>query len=166
MITNWLLDHPWATAVGFAVLVLAGPPLGVWLVRHRRAAWWLAGASLVPVAVLTLVPTGRTTPSPGCTVQWALPGLGTVELTANVLLFAVPALLATVASGRPVAVLLAGSALSAGIETVQAVALDLGRACDTTDWLCNTLGALLGVVLGRLAVAVARSARAQSWGVR
>ena len=161
MITNWLLDHPWANAVGFAVLVLLGPAVGARLAGRPRAAWALTAASLVPVGVLTLAPTGRTSAG-GCTVQWALPDFGTVELMANVLLFAVPALLATVASRRPVAVLLAGSALSVAVEALQAVAVDLGRACDTTDWLCNTLGALLGAALGWLALRAAGSGRGRA----
>jgi len=161
VITNWLLDHPWANAVGFAVLVLVGPLAGAWLAGRRRAAWWVTGASLLPVAVLTLSPTGRTGVA-GCTVQWALPDPGSVELVANVLLFAVPALLATVAVRRPVVVVLAGSALSVVVEGVQAVALDLGRACDTTDWLCNSLGALLGAGLGWAALRAAGCGRGRA----
>jgi VanZ family protein len=151
VITNWVIDHPWGNVVGMVVLLVLGPPVAARLAEHPHRARWAAALAMVPVAVLTMAPTGRRS-SVGCTVQWSLPDFGAAELMANVLLFAVPALLATVASRRPLAVLVAGSALSVVVEAIQAVAVDLGRACDTTDWLCNTLGALLGAGLGWLAL--------------
>ncbi|WP_165617655.1 VanZ family protein [Klenkia soli] len=156
MITNWVLDHPWANAVGMALLLLLGPTVGAWLADQPRRAWWAAALSTVPVAVLTMAPTGRRSPAVGCTVQWSLPDFGTPELMANVLLFALPAVLVTVASRRPATTLVGATVLSVGIEAVQAVAVDLGRACDTTDWLCNTLGAGLGVALGCCALLLHR----------
>lgn len=160
VITNWLLDHPWATTAGPLVLLVAGPLLAAGLAGRPRVAGWLAAAWLVPLAALTLSPTGRVTGTVGCTVQWSLPSWGAVELVANVLLFVPPALLATVATRRPWAVLLAASGLSAGVEAVQAVATGLGRACDTTDWTSNTLGAAAGVALGVLGLWLARLSRA------
>lgn len=148
MITNWVIDHPWSNVVDAVLLLVLGLPLGSWLAAHPGRARWAAALSLVPVAVLTMAPTGRRSPVVGCTVQWSLPQFATPELMANVLLFAVPALLVTVATRRPGTTLAAATALSVGIEAVQAVAVDLGRACDTTDWVCNTLGAALGVALG------------------
>lgn len=158
VITNWLLDHPWATTAGLVALLVLGPLLAAWAAGRPRVAGWLALASLVPVAALTLSPTGRGAGAVQCTVQWSLPSWGAVELLANVALFVPPALLATAATRRPWAVLLAGSALSLGIEAVQAVTTGLGRACDTTDWTSNTLGAAAGVLLGVLGLALHRAA--------
>ena len=154
MLTDWLLDHPWASPAVLAALVVLGPLVGSWLVGRRRLAAGLAGAALLAVALLTLLPVDSGSGLVQCTVQWALPTLGRVELLANLLLFVPPALLATVASRRPLAVLVGGSLLSAVVEASQALVVGIGRACDTTDWLCNTLGVALGVLLGIAALAL------------
>ncbi|SDG22107.1 VanZ family protein [Klenkia brasiliensis] len=162
MITNWLLDHPWATTAGLVTLLVAGPLVAAGLAGRPRAAWWLAALALVPVAVLTLSPGPGTVEDVRCTVQWALPTLTRVELLANVLLFVPPTLLATVASRCPWPVLLAGSGLSAAVEALQAVVPGIGRACDTTDWSSNTLGAAAGVGLAVLGLTLRRAVRAPS----
>lgn len=155
MITNWLVDHRWSTTVGLAALVVLGPLVGAWLAGRPRVARWLAVLSLLPVAGLTLAPAWPRVGGSRCAVQWPSLDLGAVEQVANVLLFAVPALLAAVALRRPVPVLLGGSALSAAVEAVQAAAPALGRACDTGDWVANTIGAGLGVLVGWLALTAA-----------
>ncbi len=155
MITNHLLGHPWVAPAALVILVVAGPLVGGWLVRRPRLAWLLAGASLLAVAALTLVPVDRETYAT-CTIQWTLPTPGRVELFANLVLFVPPALLAGVATRRPALVALAGSALSAALEAVQAVVPAIGRSCDTTDWLCNTMGALIGALLAWVALGLAR----------
>ena len=38
-------------------------------------------------------------------------------------------------------------ALSGAVELIQAVVLVIGRACDTSDWITNTIGAVVGGVL-------------------
>ncbi len=85
------------------------------------------------------------------TVQWGLPLAGRVDLTA-VVLFVGPALLAGVASQRPVVVLVALSELSGALEALQALVSGLGRSCETTDWLANTIGAGAGVGLAAAAL--------------
>ena len=135
MITNPLLDHPWVTPAGLAILVVLGPLVGMRLVPKPRLAWLLTGVSLLGVAALTLSPVDRQ-PFAVCTVQWVLPTLGRVELFANVALFVAPAL--------------------------QAVAPGIGRSCDTTDWLCNTIGAAVGALLARTALSLARRSSARS----
>jgi VanZ family protein len=92
-------------------------------------------------------------------VAWSLPTFGRVELAANVVLLVAPALLAAVVSRRPLVALAALSALSALVETVQAVAPALGRSCSTDDWLSNTIGVVVGVALGWLALRLARVRR-------
>jgi glycopeptide antibiotics resistance protein len=70
--------------------------------------------------------------------------LGAVETLVNVLLFIPPVLLAGVLFRRPVLAVLGGGMLSALVEFLQAVAPIIGRACDTGDWITNTIGAVLG----------------------
>ena len=151
------MDHPWLTSAGLALLLVAGPVVGALLACRRRLAWALAAAAMVPVALLTLVPVDRELFA-RCTVAWQLPSLGRVELMANVVLFVAPALLAGVASGRPLLVLLLLSGLSVTVEGLQALAPALGRSCDTSDWLSNTIGAVLGAGLAGAALHLARSA--------
>ena len=98
--TNVLLNHTWLTPTALVVLLVGGPFAGARLARRRQLAWGLAGISLVPVALLTLVPVDRELFA-RCTMQWALPSAGRVELMANVVLFVGPALLAGVAWRRP-----------------------------------------------------------------
>ncbi|MFC8921858.1 VanZ family protein [Cellulosimicrobium sp. NPDC057127] len=158
MITTLLVAHPWFSPAVLAVLVLLGPPVGTWLLARPRTAWTLCGVSLLPVALLTLVPTGREVLE-RCAVGWALPTFGRVELMANVILFVPPVLLAAVATRRPVLALLGGLATSAVIETVQALAPALGRSCDTNDWLSNAIGSLVGAALAAVAIRLERRSR-------
>lgn len=151
MITTVLVAHPWLSPVALVVLVTAGPFVGAWLAARPRAAWALAAVSLVPVLALTLVPVDRELYA-RCTVQWALPTPGRVELMANVVLFVAPVLLAGVAGRRPATALLAGTAASVVLELVQALAPAIGRSCDTNDWLANTIGAAIGAGLAWVAL--------------
>lgn len=160
MITNVLLEHRWLSPTALALLVVLGPVVGSWLVTRPRVAWALTALSLVPVALLTLVPVDRQL-FMRCEVAWTMPTVGRVELAANVVLFVVPALLATVAARRPLLAAGAASGLSAAIEAVQALTPALGRSCSTNDWLSNTIGALLGALLGWLALRLAGTARAR-----
>lgn len=163
MISTVLVEHPWMTTTALVALVVLGPLAGAWLVPRPRVTRGLLGLSLVPVALLTLVPTSRELTA-GCAVEWSLPTLGAVELMANVVLFVPLVLLAGVLTRRPAVSLVAASGLSALIEVVQAVVPALGRSCSTDDWLSNTLGAALGAVLAVAALWLAArlGARARS----
>jgi len=146
MITNFLLDH--SALVPVALLLVALVCVGVGLLVPRRVLWVLLGLSVLPVFALTLVPTFDSRVAyDACTVQFSVPGLGTVELLANVALFVPPVFFAVLVTRRPVWMLLAGSGLSAVIEGVQALVPAIGRACDTNDWMMNTIGAVIGVLL-------------------
>ncbi len=158
MITNLLVDHPWLSPTALGLMVVLGPVLGRWLAPRPGLAWMLAALSLLPVAILTLVPVDRVLFA-RCTVQWSLPTPGRVELMANVVLLVAPALLAGVASRRPLLAALAGSALSVRLETVQALAPAIGRSCDTNDWLSNTIGAVIGGALAWVALRLAAPGR-------
>ncbi len=136
---------------------LLGPPVGAWLVPRVRTTRALLGLSILTVVLLVLAPTGREV-AMGCVVEWTIPTLGAVEVMANLILFTPVVLLAGIATRRPLAALLLGSAASALLEVVQASAPMLGRSCSTNDWWSNTLGALLGAVLAAAALRL-RAAR-------
>ncbi len=153
MIATFLIENTWLTTAGLLAVLVAGP-----FVAYRvrpRAAWWLTGASALAVLVITLYPE-KARPLPGCFVSWSVPTLGAVELIANILLFVPVVLFAAVASNRVVVPVLAGSVFSVAIETAQAALPVLGRACDTGDWLQNTIGALLGGLLAAVGLALRR----------
>lgn len=151
-----LVQHPWITTVAFVGIVVLGPLVGSWLVPRSRLTGALLAVAVVAVAVLTLTPTGRDL-AVGCELEWILPTFRTVELMANVVLFAPVALLGGVMTRRPWAVALAASGASLLVEVLQAFATGLGRSCSTSDWVSNTLGALLGAVLAVVALRLARS---------
>ncbi|MCI2237794.1 VanZ family protein [Paenibacillus sp. TRM 82003] len=155
MLSTFLITHRWITPALLLVYIVIGPVIGAWLVRRPRLAWALTALSLLPLAALTLVPVDRDL-SVGCAVQWDWPTPARVESFANVVLFIAPVLLAGVATRRWVLAAVVGSALSAGIEVLQALVPGLGRSCDTGDWLANTMGALVGGLLAWGALALAR----------
>ncbi len=124
--------------------------------RGTQIAWSLTVLSLLPVAALTLLPSLNSQVSGTiCTVQFDYPTFGRVELAANVALFVPLAFFATLATRRPLLVVVAGSGLSAAIEALQALVPAIGRACDTNDWLMNTIGTVIGVLLAGGTAAVA-----------
>ena len=73
------------------------------------------------------------------------------------MLFGPLVLLAGIVTRRPWAMFLAGTALSALIEAVQALVPMLGRSCTATDWLANSAGALTGAVLAAAALWIHRA---------
>ncbi|MFF2623104.1 VanZ family protein [Oerskovia jenensis] len=155
MISTLLVQYPWFSPTVLALLVIAGPLAGRWLYGRPRVAWGLFGVSLVPIVLLTLVPSSREIVE-RCAVAWVLPTFGRVELMANVILFVPPVLLAAIASRRPLVAFLGGVAGSAAVELVQALTPALGRSCDTNDWLTNSIGAGIGTVLAGAAIWAAR----------
>jgi hypothetical protein len=155
VITTVLVEHPWWSPAALFLLAVLGPIAGAWLVRRPKTAWALTGMSVLPVAVLTLTPVHRALFA-RCTVEWSFPTPGRVELMANVVLFVAPVLLAGVATRRPLVALAAGSALSLGVEALQALVPALGRSCSTGDWSSNTIGALVGAALAGVALRLAR----------
>ena len=151
MITNFLLDHAALVPVAILVLALVCAAIGWFAREQRRILWVLAALALLPIFALTLVPAPRSRiDRVTCALQVSAPTLGSVELLANVALFLPPVLFAAVASRRPLVALAAGIALSVVIEASQALVAAIGRACDTGDWLMNTIGAVVGAALAYL----------------
>lgn len=169
MITNFLLDHPALVPVAALLVALAGVTVGFLVLRGRhgqRITWVLAGLSVLPVLALTLVPAGVRMDEFLCTVQFAAPTLGRVELLANVALFFPPVFFATLATRRPLLMPAAGAGLSAAIEATQALVPGIGRACDTNDWLMNTIGAAIGALLAYGTIALANRAATRKAAAR
>lgn len=164
MIATWLVENSALARWGFVAFAAASVVMALLLVRcgrpGRGVAGLFAGTALAPIALLTLWPTSRDMGGiPFCHVEFALPSLGAVESLANIALFYPPVLFLAVATTRPALAVLAGSALSVVIELVQGAVPALGRACDTQDWLMNTVGALL---TGATAVGVLAFGRMRS----
>lgn len=153
MLSTLLVHLPWLAFSVVIGIVLLGPFAGVWLAGQSRTTSALLAFSALGVAVLTLYPEGD--PHPGVTCTVAAPYLSptAVESIANIVLFMPVAFLAALRWRRPFAAVLGASALSAIIEVVQALVPVIGRACDTSDWITNTIGAVLGgvVAFGALA---------------
>lgn len=155
MLTDFLLEHRWLMPTVLAAVVLVGPVVGSHLVERPRLAWGLAGVSLLPLVALTLVPVDREVLQ-RCEIAWMFPTPARVELFGNLVLFVAPTLLVALATRRPAVTFVAACALSAAIEGLQALVPAMGRSCDTTDWLSNSIGAAIGTVLAMLALALAR----------
>ncbi|WP_406633223.1 VanZ family protein [Amycolatopsis sp. WGS_07] len=153
MITNFLLDNSALVPVVLLLIAVVCVGAGYLLLRIRSSKhrhlilWTLVMLSVVPVVVLTLVPTSSRVDYIACAVQFSVPTLTSVESLANVALFFPPVFFAALVTRRPLLMLAAGAGLSAGIEAVQALVPAIGRACDTNDWEMNTVGAILAALL-------------------
>ncbi|GAA2171199.1 hypothetical protein GCM10009846_04260 [Agrococcus versicolor] len=137
-----------------AAFAILGPLVAWWLAPRRRVASALAVLAAVPILLLTLSPTRRSM-TIGCAIDWS-PQLTAAEPLANVLLFVPFVLLLAVATARPLRALAAGVGLSLGIELVQAVVTPIGRSCDTSDWIANTAGSVIGATLAAIGLGLAR----------
>jgi glycopeptide antibiotics resistance protein len=154
VIYDVLIFHRTLAEAALYLLILVCVALGAVLVRRprrgRRALWTLTAVWVLPVFALTLVPDFKAFGGvPGemqCTVQFSVPSLNPIDL-ANMALFFVPVYFAALASRRPLLAALAGTLLSAGVETLQGVLPVLGRACDADDWATNTVGVVAGAVV-------------------
>jgi hypothetical protein len=161
VISTLLALAPWLAFSFLMATIVVGPVVGVWLADRPRITAVLLAAGLIAVLAVTLYPDGD--PYPTITCSAGLPYLAptAVESTANILLFVPITLLAGVLWRRPVMAILGGTALSIVIEVVQAVVLVIGRACDTSDWITNTLGAVIGGVLAAVALGWRRRRRSR-----
>ncbi|PUB19792.1 VanZ like protein [Promicromonospora sp. AC04] len=164
MISTFLVAHHDLVPVAFLLIALVCLGVGYLALRHPRSGrilWALLALAALPVIVLALVPTSISRPDDVvCTVQFSVPTLGGVETLANIALFFPLTFFAALATRRPLLMFVAGSGLSAAIEALQAVAPAIGRACDTNDWMMNTIGAAVGALLAWGTMTVAKGARA------
>jgi len=158
VISTFLVEHSWLTFAGLLAVLIVGPVLAYLLSKRRGVASCLAGISVAAVLVITTYPESRTV-MPGCEVSLPYLSLGAVESVANVILFVPPVLFGAVASRRPLVALAGGVVLSALIELVQLAAPVFGRSCDTSDLICNAIGAVIGAAVAAAGLRVAASRR-------
>lgn len=154
MLSTTLAEHTWAAPSVLLALVVVGPLVAWWLTGTSRVARMLAVLAIVGVGLLTLWPSGSSTLE-GCRLVWSVDLLAPEPL-ANVVLLVPVGLLLAVAMRQPILAALVGILLAAVIELVQALVPSLGRACTIDDWTANAVGAVLGVVLGAIGLALAR----------
>jgi hypothetical protein len=144
---------PWLAFSVLVATVVVGPFAGAWLAGRPRTTTLLLGVAVLAVVALTLYPDGAPRSTVTCTAGLPYLAPTAVESIANVLLFVPVSFLAGVLWRRPVVAVLGAAALSAAVELVQALVLVIGRACDTSDWITNVLGAVVGGVLATGALA-------------
>lgn len=168
MISTLLVEYARWVPLAFLLFLAVCVAVGVLLLRAgsrgRAALQILAALALIAVIPLTLMP-GGATPEQFCEVAFAWPRLGAVETLANIAMLMPATYFLTLLLRRPVLVALGASIFSVLIELTQALLPALGRACDTTDWEMNTIGAVIAALLGwatyRLTRGPAPSATAQ-----
>ncbi len=111
----------------------------------------LVAAVLLPLAITLTPSAGPGSGGPNCIsdirpYRWW--GQGGEEL-ANMAMLLPFGLLAPLLLGRwSVPLLLLGACLPVGVEGVQYLVPGLGRSCDVTDLLLNSIGLAVGVVVG------------------
>jgi hypothetical protein len=147
VLSTLLVMVPWLAFAVLVVFVVVAPFAGTWLTTRPRLTAVLLGLSAVGVLGLTLYPDGDPRSAIGCSL--ALPYLSptAVESIANILLFIPVAFFAGLLTRRPVMATLGAILVSAAIEATQALVLVIGRACDTSDWITNSIGAIVGGAL-------------------
>jgi glycopeptide antibiotics resistance protein len=157
MLSTLLVTVPWLAFAVLLVVIVIAPVAGRELVERSLVSAALLCAALVTVVALTLYPEGgRSTSVVSCAFEWPYLAPTAVESMANILLFAPVAILAGVRWRRPATAILGASVLSAVIELIQALVPAIGRACDTSDWITNTIGAAVGGLLAHAALSLQR----------
>jgi VanZ like family len=167
--------HPGTVLLPSVALALVLVPLAAVVVRRLGGSGWAAGGAalaLIGVADLTVLRPGLlhahadwSRVATACVITD--PGSLSAESLLNIALFVPFTFLAVLAlrRARPaavgaVAVVAAASALSLGIEAMQA-AYGIG-ACDSSDVVHNVVGAGLGAVAGLMVLGVATAVRVVS----
>jgi len=156
---NYLLVRL-AMIVGLIVTIVVAALLVRAHGRGQRIATYIAVAGLVVVIALTLTPDTNPLDGSVCNLQ----PYSFYSDAYNIVLFGIPAIFAVVAIRRPVIVLLSGILLSGVIELAQYWNPWFGRRCDIDDWLANSIGTLVGVLIAVVVIAVAGRLRRRRFG--
>ncbi len=153
MIQTLLNDHIlMGTVLGVCVLAALIGLLVARATHQPLIASCLTATSTALVLGATLYPLSLNAPANNvCYIERdPLIGATTTQGLMNITLFIPAAAAWTWSTRRPISVALALLGLSAGIETVQAVTPGMGRACDSTDWITNSAGTLIGTAAAAL----------------
>ena len=154
MISTFVAENYVLVRIVIAIAVALSIALAVVLARSgvtgRTIAGALSGVALLVVLGLTFAPDKYPVAAIGCNLE--AQSFYTDYL--NVALFYLPVLFAVIATRSPWIVLAFGIGMSAAIEAIQAVLPVLGRRCDLNDWATNSLGTLIGVLVGFVVIVV------------
>jgi hypothetical protein len=150
VISTFLADNWWLVDAAIPAVIIVGLLFGVLLTPRPRVTRVLLVLSVILVLAVALYPE-TLKPAMGCHLALDYWGLD----KPNVILFIPPVLLAGVLFRRPWLAIVAGSLLSVLIEVVQLLIPAIGRSCDLSDWISNTIGAVIGGVLAFLALWIA-----------
>ncbi|MEU2361786.1 VanZ family protein [Streptomyces noursei] len=134
-----------------AVIFSAGLGTAVYLVSRRKTdhplylALWCS--SVVSTLCLTLWSTGSTQGSGTCVINLKVFEPFTTEQgILNCLLFVPTGFLGVLTTRRTLLGAASGVLMSAVIETTQGALPVIGRACDTSDFVSNSVGSILGAI--------------------
>lgn len=115
--------------------------------RAIASATW--AASIAGVLILTLWSTGESRGPAECFIDADLrDSFGTEQGLLNLAMFIPTGILGVLATRRFLPAAVVGLALTATVETLQGAFPHLGRACDTSDLIANSCGALFGAAAG------------------
>ncbi|MER7842290.1 VanZ family protein [Streptomyces sp. NPDC096040] len=161
--------HIYTLALGCVFIIFAGT-LAFRIVSGRAAHPALVGlwvSSLIGVVYLTMWSTGGSQGPGSCTINRDLiEPFAEQQGQMNVAMFAPVGVLGVLATRRVSMAALIGVALSACIETTQGVFPILGRACDTSDFVTNSTGAVIGALVGWAVVKVERQGSPPRWDLQ
>jgi len=149
VISTFLASNWWIVTAAIPAVIIVGLLLGVLLVPRPRVTRVLLVVAVILVLAVALYPE-TIAPASGCYFSleyWSVD-------KPNVLLFIPPVLLAGVLFRRTWLAIVAGSLLSVLIEVVQLLIPSIGRSCDLSDWISNTIGAIVGGLLAFAALQV------------
>ncbi|GAA2807343.1 hypothetical protein GCM10010441_35170 [Kitasatospora paracochleata] len=156
--------HGHMTFVVTASAITAASAVVAFLLARARSdrpaliAVWVASA--VGAVCLTMWSTGGTGGVGRCVVNLSLfEPFHEVQGRLNLAMFVPLGFLGALVTRRMVPAAAAGVILSAGIETIQGAFPVLGRACDTSDLVANSSGAVIGAIAGWLVVRIGSGKR-------
>ncbi|MEU5236520.1 VanZ family protein [Streptomyces lydicus] len=151
-----------AISIAFFIAVLLASKKGT--DRPVSLALWCT--SIVSVLFLTLWTNGGTQGAGTCVVNMTLlEPFGTEQGLLNSLMFMPVGFMGVFVTRRMIPAFACGVALSALIETAQGALPAIGRACDTSDFMSNSAGSMLGALIAFVLVRV-RQSDLSPWRVR
>ncbi|MFD0327200.1 VanZ family protein [Streptacidiphilus monticola] len=142
------------TFVVLAFLITALVTVGVARAARKSTRRWFIGAfagSVTAVLLLTLWSTGGSDMAPTCVINHnVLEPFSEEQGLLNLGMFVPVGLLGTLSARHAWPAILFGVTLTACIELTQGLLPVIGRACDTSDFMANAAGAVLGGLAGWL----------------